>query len=102
MARYNPGTPRQKRHARVRAKVRGVATRPRLCVYRSLSHIYAQIIDDDQGHTLVAASTVSPEIKADMNGKNKSSHAAWWPSAPWRRASARWSSTAAAINTTAG
>jgi large subunit ribosomal protein L18 len=75
MARYNPGTPRQKRHARVRAKVRGVATRPRLCVYRSLSHIYAQIIDDDQGHTLVAASTVSPEIKADMNGKNKSSHA---------------------------
>jgi large subunit ribosomal protein L18 len=75
MAKYNPGTARQKRHARVRAKVRGIAARPRLAVYRSLNNIYAQVIDDDRGHTLVAASTATPEIKAEMNGKNKSSHA---------------------------
>lgn len=50
-------TPRAKRHNRVRARVIGTPERPRLNVFRSLNHIYAQVIDDTKGHTLVAAST---------------------------------------------
>ncbi|HEX8218234.1 MAG TPA: 50S ribosomal protein L18 [Chloroflexia bacterium] len=50
-------SPRQKRHNRVRARVTGTAERPRLNVFRSLNHIYAQVIDDTQGHTIAAAST---------------------------------------------
>ena len=49
---------RKKRHLRVRNKVKGTASAPRLCVYRSLNHIYAQIIDDTVGNTLVTASTL--------------------------------------------
>ena len=49
---------REKRHARVRARVTGRADRPRLCVYRSLNHLYVQVIDDLQGTTLAAASTL--------------------------------------------
>ncbi len=48
---------RQRRHSRVRQRIRGTAERPRLSVYRSNAHIYAQLIDDEQGHTLVAASS---------------------------------------------
>ncbi len=48
---------RHKRHARVRGKVSGTSQRPRLCVFRSLNHIYAQVIDDAAGHTMVAASS---------------------------------------------
>jgi large subunit ribosomal protein L18 len=58
---------RQRRHWRLRKKVRGSATRPRLCVSFTSKHIYAQIIDDDQGVTLAAAST----LDADFNGKVK-------------------------------
>ena len=54
---------RARRHARVRNKVSGTAERPRLCVYRSNSNIYAQIIDDVAGNTLVAASTLDKQIK---------------------------------------
>ena len=54
---------RTRRHARVRTKVSGTAERPRLCVYRSNSNLYAQIIDDVAGNTLVAASTLDKEIK---------------------------------------
>ena len=54
------------RHRRIRNKIAGTATRPRLCVFRSLKHIYAQMIDDEQGHTLVGVSSLSPEIKAAM------------------------------------
>ena len=57
---------RKKRHFRVRKKVYGTAERPRLNVYRSLSHIYAQVINDDLGVTLVAASTLSPELKGKL------------------------------------
>jgi large subunit ribosomal protein L18 len=52
------------RHRRIRKKISGTSTRPRLCVFRSLKHIYAQLIDDEKGHTLVGVSSLSPEIKA--------------------------------------
>jgi len=55
---------RQRRHRRVRKKVFGTAERPRLNVFRSLKHIYAQLIDDDRGVTLAAASTLVPELRA--------------------------------------
>ena len=55
-------TPRQKRHNRVRARVRGTVERPRLNVFRSLNHIYAQVIDDIDGRTLVSASTLDKEV----------------------------------------
>ncbi|VBB04852.1 ribosomal protein l18 bacterial-type [Lucifera butyrica] len=57
---------RQKRHLRVRKTVTGTAERPRLNVFRSLNHIYAQIIDDQAGKTLVAASTMDKEIGAGV------------------------------------
>ena len=75
MVEINKKLARCKRHRRVRAKVKGTPSRQRLCVYRSLNHIYAQIIDDSQGHTLVSSSTLDPEIKADLNGKSKSEKA---------------------------
>ena len=69
------GITRYRRHARIRAKVKGVTSRPRLCVFRSLNHIYAQVIDDQKGHTLVSASTLSPEIRGDKVGKLKTDKA---------------------------
>ena len=57
------------RHARVRKKISGTPEMPRLCVYRSLNHIYAQIIDDVAGNTLVAASSLDKAIEG--NGSNK-------------------------------
>ncbi len=54
---------RLKRHRRVRGKVYGTASRPRLNVFRSLKHIYAQLVDDDKGTTLVSASTVEPSYR---------------------------------------
>lgn len=54
---------RKRRHVRVRAKVNGTAQRPRLNVYRSSAHIYAQVIDDGRGHTLVAASDLEDAVK---------------------------------------
>ncbi|MDL1955970.1 MAG: 50S ribosomal protein L18 [Candidatus Desulfofervidus auxilii] len=71
-------TPKEKRLARLRRKRRirkkifGTSERPRLCVYRSLKHMYAQIIDDTKGITLVAASTLDPEIRdkvKELKGK---------------------------------
>ena len=55
-------------HARVRTKVSGTPERPRLCVYRSLGHIYAQVIDDRTGKTLVSASSVDKETKKNLKG----------------------------------
>ena len=54
---------RLQRHQRIRRNIHGTAERPRLNVFRSLEHIYAQVIDDDLGNTLVAASTVDPELR---------------------------------------
>ncbi len=62
---------RQVRHARVRKTVVGTSERPRLNVYRSLSNIYAQIIDDSKGKTLVSASTLDKEIAEMIKGKTK-------------------------------
>jgi len=56
--------PRDKRHYRLRRWVRGTAARPRLAVFRSLNHIYAQVVDDDTGRTLVAADSRSKEFRA--------------------------------------
>ena len=57
-----PLTQRQRRHVRVRAKVRGSGERPRLNVFRSSAHIYAQVIDDDRGRTLIAASDLEQDV----------------------------------------
>ncbi|MBS6474365.1 MAG: 50S ribosomal protein L18 [Clostridiales bacterium] len=59
------------RHSRVRKKISGSAERPRLSVYRSLNHIYVQIIDDASGNTLVAASTLESELKAAVADMTK-------------------------------
>jgi len=75
MAKLTIREARSKRHARVRMKIAGTAARPRLCVFRSLQHIYAQVIDDDSRCTLVAASTLDSEIKAQLKDKGKTAHA---------------------------
>ncbi|MDQ2775190.1 MAG: 50S ribosomal protein L18 [Acidobacteriota bacterium] len=54
---------RQRIHKRIRARVAGTQERPRLAVFRSVNHIYAQVIDDQQGHTLVAASTTEKDLR---------------------------------------
>ncbi|MBT2689936.1 50S ribosomal protein L18 [Bacillus sp. ISL-47] len=59
---------RKKRHARVRAKLSGTAARPRLNVYRSNKHIYAQLIDDVNGVTVASASTLDKEVSLDATG----------------------------------
>ncbi len=66
---------RKRRQRRVRAHVSGTAGRPRLNVYRSLAHIYAQVIDDLSGATLVSASTVDGALRAQMAGKKKAEQA---------------------------
>lgn len=66
---------REARHARVRKKVSGTAGRPRLNVYRSLAHIYAQVIDDTTGHTLVAASTLDGAVKSQLAEMTKTDEA---------------------------
>lgn len=58
---------RKRKHVRVRKKISGTAERPRLCVYRSLKHIYAQIIDDESGRTLVAASTLDEALRGKLD-----------------------------------
>ncbi|BAY31414.1 50S ribosomal protein L18 [Calothrix sp. FACHB-156] len=61
-----------RRHRRIRGKVQGSPERPRLAIFRSNEHIYAQVIDDTQHHTLVSASTVEPELKSSLaSGANR-------------------------------
>ena len=62
---------RRRRHSRVRQQIAGTANVPRLCVFRSLKHIYAQIIDDDAGKTLVSASTLDADVRSELEGQSK-------------------------------
>ncbi len=71
----NKNAQRKKRHLRVRKKVFGSSSTPRLNVYRSTSNIYAQIIDDEKGKTLCAASTLSSALAETLKGKTKSEQA---------------------------
>src|SRR5512137_648028 len=64
-------TPREKRKARIRRKVNGTAERPRLTVYKSLKHMYAQIVDDTSGRTLVSMSTGAKALKGELNDEDK-------------------------------
>ena len=67
MGKENPRmVARERRKKRSRDKIRGTSERPRLCVFRSSKHIYAQVIDDQQGKTLAAASTLSKEISGSL------------------------------------
>jgi large subunit ribosomal protein L18 len=66
---------RQRRHARVRARLEGTPKRPRLSVFRSLSEIYAQVIDDQAGATLVSASSIDQDLRKKMKGLKKSEQA---------------------------
>ncbi len=67
---------RDKRHRRVRKRVSGAEARPRLAVFRSLHHITAQVIDDSQGRTIAAASTVEGELKGSLKGATANAAAA--------------------------
>ena len=73
--KINKNADRLKRHKRVRGKISGTAETPRLSVYRTLTHIYAQLIDDVKGHTLVTASTLDKELKGTFEGKDKKAQA---------------------------
>jgi large subunit ribosomal protein L18 len=76
MAKDTSREARDRRHDRLRKGLHGTAERPRLNVFRSLQHIYAQVIDDELGYTLVAASTLDPELRGTLDGLNKSQEAA--------------------------
>jgi len=65
------GAARRKRHERIRLRLEGDAARPRLAVFRSLNHIYAQVIDDASGRTLAAASTADTELKGSKSTKSE-------------------------------
>lgn len=71
ITKINKNAVRQKRHWRMRKHIKGTAARPRLNVYRSTGHIYAQVIDDVLGQTLVSASTLDQEVKSQLEGKSK-------------------------------
>lgn len=71
MAKVSRAVARERRHARVRTKVHGTTDRPRLNVFRSLEHIYAQVIDDTTGVTLASASTVDRELRTDVASLTK-------------------------------
>ena len=68
MAQKDKATVRRAVHKRIRRKVQGTAERPRLAIYRSLNHIYAQVIDDEQGRTIAAASTTEKDLRGSTGG----------------------------------
>ena len=69
--KIDKNTERQRRHARVRKKISGTAETPRLNVYRSLNHIYVQLIDDEKGVTVCSASTMEKEVKEQIKDMTK-------------------------------
>jgi large subunit ribosomal protein L18 len=68
MANTNRAVVRSAIHSRIRRKVKGSPTRPRLAIYRSLNHIYAQLIDDREGTTLISASTTEKDLRGNTGG----------------------------------
>lgn len=68
MVQKDKATVRRAVHKRIRRKVQGTAERPRLAIYRSLNHIYAQVIDDEQGRTIAAASTTEKDLRGSTGG----------------------------------
>jgi large subunit ribosomal protein L18 len=89
MAKKSRNTQRQKRQLRVRSKVVGSTKRPRLNVFRSLSGIYAQLIDDSAGNTVASASSIDTELRKQMEGKNKTEQARMVGEAVAKRAQAK-------------
>src|SRR5512143_2930066 len=75
MANKSRSLARERRHTRVRKQLFGTTQRPRLNVFKSLSEIYAQIIDDIEGNTLVSASTIDKELREQVKGMKKSEQA---------------------------
>lgn len=75
MAKKTRGKARRKRHKRVRKHLSGTANQPRLNVFRSLTDIYAQVIDDELGRTLASASSIDTEMRKQMKGKAKTDQA---------------------------
>ena len=71
ISKENKNAIRKGRHIRVRNKISGTAVKPRLNVFRSTNHIYAQLIDDVAGVTLVSASTLNADVKKEIEGKSK-------------------------------
>ena len=71
MAKADRRLARKRRHTRVRRTIGGTVEKPRLCVFRSLKNIYAQVIDDAQGYTVTSASNLEPGMKEKVSGKNK-------------------------------
>ena len=92
MAKSSRAAARERRHARVRKKLQGTPGRPRLNIFRSLEHIYAQIIDDEAGVTLVSASTIDRELRAQLAQMRKSEQAKEIGKAVAERAKAKVSS----------
>lgn len=75
MATKSRADARERRHHRVRKDLAGTAERPRLAVFRSVTEIYVQVIDDSAGHTLVSASTIDKELREKSKGMKKSEQA---------------------------
>lgn len=75
MAKKSRNERRLRRHGRVRRNLQGTAERPRLNVFRSLNQIYAQVIDDHKGNTLVSASSIEDDLASQLKGKSKTEQA---------------------------
>jgi large subunit ribosomal protein L18 len=75
MAKLSRAEGRERRQARVRRKIHGTAERPRLNIFRTLDHIYAQVIDDTTGNTLVSASTIDRDLRTELAALTKSEQA---------------------------
>ena len=75
MSKQDSRAIRKVRHRRVRRKIAGTVSRPRLCVFRSLNHIRAQLIDDSRGRTLVSMSTLDSQVRSKVDGMVKAKKA---------------------------